>query len=114
VARAPHAGGRSAVGGGSDWRGARESSASDWAEKPSLIIWGKNKHDQHKDIQKRHLITTAQACGLKHGVNELFEETISQAPQAFAHVQAQLPAGFQIQVLDKTIMGIQATLKKLV
>jgi serine/threonine-protein kinase HipA len=79
----------------------------------AMAFWGKNKHYLHKDIQKRHLITTAQACGLKHDVNDLLEEIIAQAPQAFAQVQTQLPAGFQIQVLDKTFMGIQATLKKL-
>jgi serine/threonine-protein kinase HipA len=79
----------------------------------AMAFWGKNKHYQHKDIQKRHLITTAQACGLKHDVNELLEEIIAQAPQAFASVQAQLPAGFQAQVLDKTITGMQAMLNQL-
>jgi serine/threonine-protein kinase HipA len=81
--------------------------------KMAMAFWGKNKHYQHKDIQKRHLITTAQACGLKHDVNELLEEIIAQAPQAFASVQAQLPAGFQAQVLDKTITGMQAMLNQL-
>ena len=52
--------------------------------KMAMAFLGKNHH-MHRDIQKRHLITTA---------------------RAFAHVQAQMPAEFQSQVLDKNFIHI--------
>lgn len=81
--------------------------------KMAMAFLGKNKHYLHKDIQTRHLVNTAKICGLKTDVDSLIEEILTQAPQAMANVQAQLPHGFKAAVLDKTLVGFQATLSRL-
>ena len=81
--------------------------------KLAMAFWGKNKHHLHKDVLKRHLISTAKICGLKTDVDSLIEEILAQAPQAIANIQAQLPHGFKAAVLDKTLAGFQATLARL-
>ena len=78
-----------------------------------MAFWGKNKHYLHKDVLKRHLVSTAKICGLKADVEALIEEILARAPQAIANVQAQLPHGFKAFVLDKTLAGFQATLDRL-
>jgi serine/threonine-protein kinase HipA len=78
-----------------------------------MAFWGKNKHYLHKDVQKRHLASTAKICGLKADVDALIEEIQAQAPQAIAKIQAQLPDGFKALVLDKTLAGFQGTLDRL-
>lgn len=81
--------------------------------KLAMAFWGKNKHYLHKDVLKRHLVSTAKICGLKADVEALIEEILARAPQAIANVQAQLPHGFKAFVLDKTLAGFQATLDRL-
>jgi len=79
----------------------------------AMAFWGKNKHYQHKEVLQRHLVSTAKICGLKADVASMIEEIVTQAPQAIANTQAQLPHGFKAAVLDKTLAGLQATLGRL-
>lgn len=81
--------------------------------KLAMAFWGKNKHYQHKEVLQRHLVSTAKICGLKADVASMIEEIVTQAPQAIANTQAQLPHGFKAAVLDKTLAGLQATLGRL-
>lgn len=81
--------------------------------KLAMAFWGKNKHYQHKEVLQRHLVSTAKICGLKADVASMIEEIVTQAPQAIANTQAQLPHGFKPAVLDKTLAGLQATLERL-
>lgn len=81
--------------------------------KLAMAFWGKNKHYQHKEVLQRHLVSTAKICGLKADVASMIEEIVTQAPQAIANTQAQLPHGFKPAVLDKTLAGLQATLGRL-
>ena len=81
--------------------------------KLAMAFWGKNKHYQHKEVLQRHLVSTAKICGLKADVASMIEEIVTQAPQAIANTQAQLPHGFKAAVLVKTLAGLQATLGRL-
>lgn len=81
--------------------------------KLAMAFWGKNKHYLHKEVLQRHLVSTAKICGLKADVASMIEDIVTQAPQAIANTQAQLPHGFKAAVLDKTLAGLQVTLARL-
>jgi serine/threonine-protein kinase HipA len=79
----------------------------------AMAFLGKNKHYLHKEVQPRHLVSTAKICGLQADVDAMIEDIVAQAPQAVANTQAQLPHGFKAAVLDKILAGLQATLARL-
>jgi len=66
-----------------------------WNRFKLAMAVGANRHYRIRDIHGRHFVETGKEAGLAPGlVRRAIEETSARAEQAFALVEAELPAGF--------------------
>ena len=92
------------------------SGPNQWAAqelKLAMALLGKNRHQHMHSIQRRHFNSTARKVGYAQDAEPLLRELIARTPAAMAEVQAELPAGFSQQVVDKVLGGLLSAARAL-
>lgn len=66
-----------------------------------------NRHYRLRDIQRRHLVTTARRCGYGPQIESTLNALVAQTPKAIEAVSKQLPANFPMDVFETIAAGLQ-------
>ena len=79
----------------------------------AMGLLGKNKHRRLANIQHRHFIETARACGFQDGMRVKIERVTEQALKVIEAVGNRLPAGFPMDVFDAVANGLEKAANQL-
>lgn len=91
--------------GGSQW--------SPYKIKLAMALLGRNRHYTMHSVQRRHFSSTAQKVAYAPGAEPLIEEILARTPEALAEVQADLPAGISMRVVDAILGGVEQAARAL-
>jgi serine/threonine-protein kinase HipA len=89
---------------------------SQWAArdlKLAMALIGKSRHYHFHAIRRRHFNSTARKVGYGESAEPLLREIIERTPAVASQVQAELPAGFSLEVADKVLGGLLAAARAL-
>jgi serine/threonine-protein kinase HipA len=81
--------------------------------KLAMALIGKNRHYLMHTVQRRHFNSTARKVGYGEDAEPLLQELVARTPAVVAQVQAELPAGFSQEVVDKVLAGVLDAAKAL-
>jgi len=72
-----------------------------------------NKHYRMRDVQRRHVVSTAKRCGYGERIEEALHELTRKVPVAIDAVGRELPDNFPMDVFEQVVEGLQRTARKL-
>lgn len=75
--------------------------------KMAMAVWGKSRHYNLREIQRRHYNAMAAQCGLGAHAEDLLQPIIESTPGVIAQVRAQLPLGFPKEVAEPVLLGLE-------
>ncbi|MDN5850502.1 MAG: HipA domain-containing protein [Nitrococcus sp.] len=91
--------------------------ANQWAPKKVKMAMAAISHNRHyrwADIQPRHWLSTARACGLDQGVAyKIIHDLVQATPGVIANMRAMLPAKFPRGVGEPILQGLESAATKL-
>jgi len=79
----------------------------------AMPLWRKNRHYKWSELQRRHLESTAKACGLAESGRTSIEDLIAMTPAVIAKVASSLPPGFPDRVAGPILHGLARTVDRL-
>jgi serine/threonine-protein kinase HipA len=87
----------------------------DYQKQRMAMAWSgdKNRHYRLRDVQRRHLVTTAKNCGYGAHIENTLQELVAQTPKAIEAVSMQLPANFPQDVFESITGGLRTMASKL-
>ena len=87
----------------------------DYQKQRMAMAWegDKNRHYRLRDVQPRHLVTTANRCGYGAHIEDTLHALAEQTPKAIEAVSRQLPDNFPQDVFDSITSGLQLMIAKL-
>ncbi len=87
----------------------------DYQKQRMAMAWSgdKNRHYRLRDVQRRHLVTTAKNCGYGAHIENTLQELVAQTPKAIEAVSMQLLANFPQDVFESITGGLRTMASKL-
>jgi len=87
----------------------------DYQKQRMSMAWtgDENRHYRLRDVQRRHLVTTAKRCGYGAQIENTLQTLVAQTPKAIEAVAKQLPANFPLDLFDAITSGLQKMSNKL-
>ncbi len=87
----------------------------DYQKQRMAMAWegDRDRHYRLRDIQRRHLVTTAKNCGYGARIEEVLHRLVEQTPKAIDVVASQLPANFPMDVFESITIGLRKMSSKL-
>ncbi len=79
----------------------------------AMAFTGKNCHYRWDEILPRHMIATAQQCGLKENCAMVIQQLVETTPEVIRKIESLLPTGFPEQVAKPVLMGLAEAAKRL-
>ena len=74
--------------------------------KMAMALVGKNRHYKWSELQRRHLESTAKACGVEVSGKTLIDDLIATTSEVITQVTAKLPVGFPELVAKPILDGL--------
>ena len=74
--------------------------------KMAMALVGKNRHYKWSELQRRHLESTAKACGVEVSGKTLIDDLIATTSEVITQVTAKLPEGFPELVAKPILDGL--------
>lgn len=74
--------------------------------KMAMALLGKNRHYKWSELQRRHLESTAKACGLEESGRTIIEDLVAMTPTVITRVASFLPPGFPERVSGPILDGL--------
>ena len=81
--------------------------------KMSMAAIGKNRHYNWAEIQPRHWLSTAAACGLETHARQDIEAIVARTPDVIEKVSGVLPENFPASVAEPIFDGITGAARRL-
>lgn len=81
--------------------------------KMAMALLGKNRHYKWSELQRRHLESTAKACGLEESGRTIIEDLVAMAPAVITRVASSLPPEFPERVSEPILNGLAGTVERL-
>lgn len=72
-----------------------------------------NKHYRMRDVQRRHFVSTAKACGYGEHIEAALHDLTQKVPAAIDAVGHELPDNFPMDVFEQVVEGLQRNARKL-
>lgn len=87
----------------------------DYQQQRMAMAWtgDKNRHYRLRDVQRRHLMSTAKHCGYGEQIEATLQTLAEQTPQVIEAVSKQLPVNFPADVFESITSGLQKMSRKL-
>lgn len=79
----------------------------------AMALPGKSRHYKWSELRRRHLESTAKACGLEESGRTIIEELLAVTPAVIARVASSLPPGFPDRVAGPILHGLARTVGRL-
>lgn len=79
----------------------------------AMAATGKNRHYHWSEIQRRHWLNTANACGLGSAAEQLIIELVERTSTVLKHVSALLPDDFPKTVSEPVFDGLKCAAERL-
>lgn len=79
----------------------------------SMALVGENRHYRWAELSRRHLESTAKACGVAVAGRIVIDEVIAATPAVIARVDANLPAGFPESVSGPILAGLEGAARRI-
>jgi serine/threonine-protein kinase HipA len=73
----------------------------------AMSLLGKSRHRRLENIQRRHFVETAKACGFADGMEEEIDMMVDQTPTVIEAVGNRLPSDFPTEVFEFVTKGLQ-------
>ena len=74
--------------------------------KMAMALVGKNRHYKWSELHRRHLESTAKACGVEVSGKTLIDDLIATTSEVITQVTAKLPVGFPELVAKPILDGL--------
>lgn len=81
--------------------------------KMAMALVGKNRHYKWSELQRRHLDSTAKACGIEAAGKAIIENVLVMTPKVIEGVSASLPRGYPESVANAILNGLRSTAQRL-
>ncbi len=81
--------------------------------KMAMAAIGKNRHYHWAEIQPRHWLSTAAACGLETHARADIAAIVERTPQVIEAVSGTIPVGFPAKVADTIFAGLKDAARQL-
>lgn len=81
--------------------------------KMAMALVGKNRHYRWSEMQRRHLESTAKACGFDEAGKAIINEVIAMTPAVIERVSILLPQSFPEQVAAPVLDGLAGTARRI-
>lgn len=75
----------------------------------AMGVFGKNEHYRWDTIRLEHFWKTAARCGLKEGVDAVFDDVLGRTPEVVEAISRRLPDGFPPAVSEPILEGLLRT-----
>ena len=87
----------------------------DYQKQRMAMAWegDENRHYRLRDVQRRHLVSTAKNCGYGGKIDATLQALVEETPRAIEAVSRQLPANFPQDVFESITGGLQKMSGKL-
>lgn len=79
----------------------------------AMAAIGKNRHYKWAEIQPRHWLTTATACGLETHARADIDTIVARTPGVVEKVSGMLPGGFPVSVAEPIFAGMTEAARRL-
>lgn len=79
----------------------------------AMSMLGKSRHRRVANIQRRHLVETARACGFEGGMNEEIDIIVERTPAVIDAVANRLPSDFPMDVFESVTQGLKYSANQL-
>lgn len=81
--------------------------------KMAMALVGKNRHYKWHELQRRHLESTAKACGMETAGQAIVKDVIAATPEVIRTVTGQVPADFPAHIANPILEGLERAARRI-